>query len=277
MYRFCLLFIWVVTLASCDQIPTTNEYTPEEDHFHRPVVSHDPLDTVKNNIYDVQAQPAIFEKAYFPGTVVKEDSVEIKFYAATIGKLKVVSGKIIACDPVLMMDTMRSLAATFPTGEFPVQLAIAMIHTDQRVAFSRILFSDKPVAKWEVALLPGQQSLAVGDTTYYGYGVDAGTGAFIDSVAYLSFDSLSNKDHDLTTRVFTEMMDIHYRDTWDYIVPLFKGYNLAAFSTGYGDGTYGSYIGYDADGKICRLLTDLQVVSWKMPSSKGTAPDKNSR
>lgn len=42
----------------------------------------------------------------------------------------------------------------------------------------------------------------------------------------------------------------------------FNGHNLAAFSTGYGDGFYATYVGYDQKGKICRLLTDFGVVEW---------------
>ncbi|WP_432774035.1 DUF4241 domain-containing protein [Brevibacillus gelatini] len=34
------------------------------------------------------------------------------------------------------------------------------------------------------------------------------------------------------------------------------------FSSGWGDGSYASYIGYDADGQIVRLLTDFYLVDW---------------
>lgn len=39
-----------------------------------------------------------------------------------------------------------------------------------------------------------------------------------------------------------------------------KGATL--FSSGYGDGYYASYIGYDKDDEIVRLLTDFYVVDW---------------
>jgi Protein of unknown function (DUF4241) len=32
------------------------------------------------------------------------------------------------------------------------------------------------------------------------------------------------------------------------------------FPSGYGDGTYPSYIGYDEYGKICRLVTDFLIM-----------------
>jgi hypothetical protein len=43
----------------------------------------------------------------------------------------------------------------------------------------------------------------------------------------------------------------------------FGKYNLAAFTTGLGDGKYATYIGYDAAGKPCRLLSDFKLFDWK--------------
>ena len=57
-------------------------------------------------------------------------------------------------------------------------------------------------------------------------------------------------------------MDNHYRHTWQYILYNFDGHSLASFSTGYGDGTYGTYVGYDEKGNVCRLLTDFGIVDW---------------
>ncbi len=37
------------------------------------------------------------------------------------------------------------------------------------------------------------------------------------------------------------------------------GANIIAFSSGWGDGCYASYWGYDADGKIACLITDFGV------------------
>lgn len=37
---------------------------------------------------------------------------------------------------------------------------------------------------------------------------------------------------------------------------------MAMFSTGWGDGSYASYIGYDAEGQIARLVTDFYLLDW---------------
>lgn len=64
----------------------------------------------------------------------------------------------------------------FPIGEFPVELAMANIsaNKDRRVAFVRVKFSDKPIRKWEFALLPGQAPMPPKSKEIYGYGVDRG-------------------------------------------------------------------------------------------------------
>lgn len=97
------------------------------------------------------------------------------------------------------LDTVcQPVYVNFPIGEFPVQVAIAKQNGDERVAFSRILFSAAPVAKWEMARNAEQAPLPVFDT----------------------------------------------------------------LATGWGDGRYASYIGWDSSGRPCQLLTDFEMFDW---------------
>jgi hypothetical protein len=226
-----------------------------------PRLSTEKLDTVKRARYPVGAAPYIFETAFFSGTKDKLYGKTVEFFAVNIGKIKIESGKIIACDPIDPRDA-PAFAATFPVGLFPVQLSIAKIELDERVAFSRILFSDSAVQRWELAVHPGQKLLSIYDSTFYGYGVDGGIGLFVDSVANAVFVASLNADQKVWDEVFIKEMGRHERLTWDYTLHSFGGHNLACFSTGWGDGTYGLYIGYDRDGGICQLLTDFDLVDW---------------
>ncbi len=223
--------------------------------------SAESLDTLQINPYTTTAKPEIFESAFFKGAQTRVDTLNLQFYAVDIGKINIESGKIIACDPIGMHDS-KPFTQTFPIGQFPVQLAIAKFKNDERVAFSRIQFSNNSVIKWEFALLHGQDQVPIDGETLYGYGVDAGIGLFIDEKANSAFNELANKDEGLWQKVFTEEMDNQYRDTWQYIIYKFDGHNFACFSTGYGDGHYGTYVGYDANGNICSLLTDFGLVEW---------------
>ena len=224
-------------------------------------VSTEKLDTIKGASYSPTVEPAIFETSFFTGTSARTNNFDISFFAVNIGEITIESGKIIACDPILMHQA-TPFSQTFPAGKFPVQLAIAKIQMDERIAFSRILFSDKHVASWRYALHKGEKDMSIFDTTFYGYSVDAGVGIFIDSAANVAFNSQSISDTAFRQKVFLSEMDKHTRPTWQYTVYNFGSHNLAAFSTGLGDGSYATYIGLDKDGNVCRLLTDFGFVEW---------------
>ncbi|GAO41399.1 hypothetical protein FPE01S_01_04110 [Flavihumibacter petaseus NBRC 106054] len=221
----------------------------------------DHLVTIHFPPHEVTAYPEIFEKAYFDGASSKMDTVPIDFYTVEIGELKLPSGRIVACDNVNSFHA-KPFVQQFPTGQFPVQLAIAKIATDERVAYARVRFTNEPVTKWEYALLGGQAPMPIGGKQIYGYGVDAGTGMFLDEKANIEFNQLYDKDPDIYNQVFVDIMERNYRPTWSYLIHSYGHYNLAAFSTGYGDGTYSTFVGYDNKGKICQLLTDFALVNW---------------
>jgi hypothetical protein len=154
------------------------------------------------------------------------------------------------------MKDATPFTQVFPKGEFPVHLAMAKIYNYERVAFSRIVFSYKPIVKWEFALLAEQQPIPINDSTHYCYSVDAGTGIFIDSLANVLFNK---KD-------ISEWKDVFVTKAIKYdpkgFMHEFEGHNLATFTTGMGDGCYSTYIGFDRDGKVCQLLTDFGIVPW---------------
>lgn len=215
-------------------------------------------DTVKPVIvtsFISDAYPGIFESAFGSDTKVTAPDITYRFYKLDIGRLKVESGKLIASDPIVMQDALPFIQL-FPIGEFPVSLAMATTQNDERVGFSRVVFSEQPIHKWEVALLNGQKPISLKDTSVYCYGVDGGTGLFIDSIANNAFNK---KDHSAWEDVFFTKAE---RFGYKGYLHEFEGHNLATFSTGYGDGCYATYIGFDKDGKVAQLLTDFGLVEW---------------
>ena len=244
------------TLFSCNII-----------HKEPPKVSAEILDTIKSVQTIIVATPVLFETAFIKGTTEKINTSEIRvdspnssLYGVTIGKIKIASGHIIACDPLHTDEYGIPFTQVFPTGEFPVQLSIAKLDSKEMIAFARINFSEEPVEKWGVALLPGQKPHPVGDEEIHGYGVDGGVGIFIDEEANKALDK--NAVADFNGEVFKEM-DKHYHNTWRYTMYDFGKNNLASFTTGLGDGSYATYIGFDTNGKPCRLLTDFRLFDWK--------------
>lgn len=249
--RLAYLLIALLILASCiNKQPGNLILEPSET---KP-------DTAKPEIissYKSMAYPAIFEAAFNDSTKVSEGNMLFTFYKYDVGKIIIESGEIIACDPIVMHDA-SPFSRVFPKGEFAVHLAMAKTHNDERVAFSRIVFSETPVFKWEVALQNGQQPISLKDSTMYCYGVDAGTGLFIDSVANKFFNQ-----YDRWEEVFVKKAE---QNGYRGYIQNFGEHNLATFSTGYGDGCYATFIGLDEKGNPCQLLTDFGLVGWwKLP------------
>jgi hypothetical protein len=245
-------FILALTLISC-----TNRTLNERGLS----VSTAPLDTIQTVTPSIIATPALFESAFSKGSTFTGKKSVARFYGVNIGTIKISSGHIIACDPMHIDEYGKPFTQVFPTGEFPVQLSIVNFGTKEEIAFARIKFSDAPVERWELALLKGQGPLPVGSEDIHGYGVDAGVGVFIDSAAneLLDFDAVSHNSDGL----LYQEMDKNYRNDWRYAIYSFKGHNLAAFTSGEGDGYYATYIGFDTRGNPCRLLTDFGLVNWK--------------
>ena len=180
------------------------------------------------------------------------------FYVADIGLLKIFEGKIIACDPLLCNNNLP-FAAIFPIGQFPVQLAVAKINTDERVGFSRIKFSEENPKSWAIAVCEGQHIEDLGTDEIFGYGVDAGTGAFMDISGGKEFMKFLLEQQD-NYEIIIEEMEKTYKDTWSWLLLDRNDCIVALFSSGWGDGFYATYIGYDSNGNICRLVTNFGVI-----------------
>jgi hypothetical protein len=229
-------------------------------HDDQAKISHEIVDTIKSVASLSVAKPEIFETAFINGTTQQVNKSTLNFYGVRAGNIKIISGHIIACDPTLIEEYGKPLTQLFPTGEFPVQLSIAKLGEDESIAYARILFSDEPVAKWELAVLKSQSSGKKADKEANGYVVDGGIGCFIDEEANKALDK--NKVVNLDADLLKEM-DKHYHHTWRYSLFKFGNNNMAAFSTGFGDGHYRTYVGVNHNGHPCRLVTDFAFIEWK--------------
>lgn len=211
-----------------------------------------------------QAKPNVFETAYFKGTTIQiNDTISLTFFPVDIGKIDLPSGKVVACDPAMSYQ-QEAFTTQFPTGQFPVQLAIAKVNEDknQLVGFSRIKFSDEPVLRWEFALKKGQQPISLFGTSWYYYPVDGGLGHFIDENSFNKMEKMDEATRsDILNNLF-EQLDKHTIQSWQFANTNYKGFNIVAFTSGLGDGRYATYIGFDKNGNPCRLLTDFGLVNW---------------
>ncbi|MBI3135664.1 MAG: DUF4241 domain-containing protein [Bacteroidetes bacterium] len=213
-----------------------------------------PVPVIETGLKD-SVFPQLFEAAYFNGTEVSQGSEKYRFSRFSVGNLNVTSGKIIAGDPITLSQAIP-FTTEFPIGEFPVELALSENNGFRTVAFSRISFSDAPVSKWEYALQPGQEPISLSDSDFYCFGVDGGMAVFIDAEAN---KALNSRGQSLLDFMFA---DISSTQEFQADIYSFESYNLARFSSGYGDGCYATYIGYDSTNQACRLLIDFGLIGW---------------
>jgi hypothetical protein len=106
----------------------------------------------------------------------KENDVILK--KQDLGELYLPTGKIVANDPCAFFETEPFTVAVEP-GSYPVSISVTHMFDDKRVALAMLKFSDNPPVRWEAALTE-EQSLDELDDDDFGYGVDSGTGGFMD-------------------------------------------------------------------------------------------------
>jgi hypothetical protein len=208
--------------------------------------------------------PAFLEQAFTPGFRAAQDPQEpgaavLAFHPVLLGELRVLQGRIIGCDP-LQFDSENDLPfnTSFPTGSFSVELAMAAWEGDERVGFARIKFSEQAPYRWAMATAGDFDPADLAPDILIGYGVDSGTGAFLDAGSVPAFAALTDTERDQ----LEIDLNTNYQPTRSWLLWEHAGASVALFSSGVGDGGYASYIGYALDGTICRLVTDFQLLAW---------------
>jgi hypothetical protein len=179
----------------------------------------------------------------------------IEMTTHVVGELKVPSGRLCVGDPfTTSFESERPLARTVPTGRFPVELAIARFgNGDLRVACARVRFvSSRELAhSWEPAGFEGDR--AVSEEEVSGYGVDAGMGCFFDHRAQGSVT-------DVTRNAWLRAAEANEVESWTWHTTDLGEANVVMFSSGWGDGFYGSFWGFAADGRTVELVTDFELL-----------------
>ena len=105
-------------------------------------------------------------------------------------------------------------------------------------------------------------TLKIGE--HFGYPVDAGTGSFVDPETAAVASRCMASDEDLAQR-WIDLGDKggSGKDAPNFYANIDIGPgNIVMFQSGWGDGLYASWFGYDAQGRVVALLTNFNVVDW---------------
>lgn len=161
------------------------------------------------------------------------------------GRLRLPTGRIVACDPTELDDNPFTIAV--PPGEYLVDINVGHPqHGSSRVAAARLLIRDEPVATWEMALRAGENPRLLPDREAFVFGVDAGVACFVDagSVAAL-------------TRQARDMTYLEERGLVGELVDATTGANLVMYDSGWGDGAYPVWIGRSTTGEVTCFVADM--------------------
>lgn len=181
-----------------------------------------------------------------------------------LSELNIITGRIVACDPLVSHRT--PFERNVPPGKYPL---FAWWHTEEeRIAAAELRFAEEKAVRWEMATKPGQHISELKEGYTYGYPVDTGLGCFGDEAAIQAMKEMESKLAEELGDDFISFYDdavadvlAEHNDDWgDLLVDQASGLNVIMFSTGYGDGYYTSYWGFDKEDKLVSLVTDFQIL-----------------
>ncbi|MCL2236123.1 MAG: DUF4241 domain-containing protein [Defluviitaleaceae bacterium] len=186
-----------------------------------------------------------------------------------LGEIYLPTGQIVANDPLVLFET-EPFTVTVEPGHYPVSISVAHFPDngygeDRRVAIAMLKISNNKPIRWEMAMVSDEQRLEnMKMDEFLGYGVDSGTGGFMDKAIADKLDELAKKDNYVLDK-FEDELNGTYVHTYSYMLvdALGEGHkSVAAFSSGFGDGCYPSYFGFDENDKPCALVTDFCIIDF---------------
>ncbi|QDP84891.1 DUF4241 domain-containing protein [Chryseobacterium sp. SNU WT5] len=181
------------------------------------------------------------------------------------GKINVSSGRLVVCDPLITSD-MPVFSTLFPIGEFQI-----LVHKEREsncIAYVELVFSNSKITKWELAVSDGQTVKDLEGEEIYGYPVESGMGCFMDYETQQGLNHLEKKLFDRKGEDFMGIYEEFFHEHFyqqDGAINQFailkpdeeKEGTIFAFETGYGEGFYASYIGFDQNEKPVKLVSEL--------------------
>ena len=197
-----------------------------------------------------------------------------KLARLSFGKVSVPSGEILVRDPLVYLNKDEEpYFEKVPTGEFETEGAVILSEEDcARYAAVRVKFNDNKVVRFGEALLGHEDIKDLEEGEYFGFNVDAGLGTILDKETLLAFDEFFMNWHkekpegNIYDDYFADIFKKNYeknpnyqRDGGDWINWCVPGTNLhmPIFQSGFGDGTYPVYFGYDENDSICCLVIEF--------------------
>ncbi len=245
--------------------------------FYRPIIRVDPgpkgdtdMPTTEwlnkyESIKDKLACKTDLE-AHFTEKVIGSMGVDV----LDIGTVHFPTGQIFACDPLVELEDTPPFIQTIPAGTYPVKICVVPSEKyGDRYACVKVEVSQEKPVRYELGMTGSEElDAAIGDDDYFGFGVDAGMGCVADIQTQAAFKAYWTKrleeapDIDPYNDLFCDLLEENAKahpkyqgdcgDWLNWTVPD-TDCNLPIFASGWGDGYYPVYFGYDAKGEVCAV------------------------
>ena len=236
-----------------------------------------------------QAKQQEFQKSfeqnlkYISQTEMPVEIIEKQFvkdsrhYYLSLGEADFPSGRIIVADPLAYLPTKQyspELEITIPKGSYPVEVAIYRNESiGIRMCTARLKCKDTKAIKYVLATPSKENALTnKNNEVLAGFAVDAGMMTICDAKVadeYREFldkwyKENPDKNHydDYFAAFFAqsyETFPAYQREGGDFITwnnPIYH-HNMIMVVSGFGDGFYQSYIGYDENQDICEIMVPM--------------------
>lgn len=203
-----------------------------------------------------------------------------------MGTVHFPSGRILVCDPLVYLNReAKPYFHDVPVGVFPIDAAVVRIEDDHfRYAAVRVAFSDEWPVRFVEALMGHEDLENLDEGEFFGFNVDAGLGTVVDEVtrdAWCDFAEQWHGEHpdgnlydDYFAEEFRKSREQHpkyQRKDGDWINWTIPGTDLSVpmFQSGFGDGAYPVYFGYDRKGKISQLVIHFINIALEFEEDEG--------
>lgn len=203
-------------------------------------------------------------ESYFTQEKIGEMAVDI----LDIGEVNLPTGEILACDPLVELEEAKAYIQKTPVGKYPVRIAVVPSEDyGDRYACVKVEFSKNTPVVYELAVTGEEEKMdEAAEDEYYGFGVDAGMGCVADKKSqdkYIKYWNKLEEDgeaDDPYDDIFEELLAESaqqfpkYQRTggnWaNWTIPGTE-LNIPIFASGWGDGYYPCYFGYDKEEELC--------------------------
>lgn len=205
-------------------------------------------------------------ETHFTEKVIGNMSVDV----LDVGVVNFPTGTIFACDPLVELEDTPPFMQTIPAGSYPVKICVVPSEKyGDRYACVKVEVSQGKPVRYELGMT-GKEDLndELGEDDYYGFGVDAGMACVADIQTQKAFktywakrleeDSDIDPYNDLFCDLLEENAKTHpkyqnsHGDWLNWTVPD-TDCKLPIFASGWGDGYYPVYFGYDANDNVCAV------------------------